>query len=36
MRALAQKAASTIQSAASLYLELVTSALTLLPRRPTR
>ena len=36
MRALAQKATSTIQSATSLYLELLTSALTLLPRRPAR
>mgnify|MGYP003492598611 FL=1 len=36
MRALAHKATSTIQSAASLYLELVASALTLIPRRTSR
>jgi hypothetical protein len=36
MRALAQRATTTIQSAASLYLELVASTLSLIPRRPAR
>jgi len=36
MRALAHRATSTIQSAMALYLELLASALSLIPRRPAR
>jgi len=36
MRALAHKATTTIQSATALYLELVASTLSLIPRRPAR